>query len=63
MPTTLSPTASRQTDHAAAPIAPPGADAISSTTLLAGRPYVLIEHGGALYWLRTTRAGKLILTK
>jgi hemin uptake protein HemP len=36
---------------------------IPSGELLRGRPYVLIEHGGAVYWLRATRSGKLILTK
>lgn len=36
---------------------------IPSSTLLGGQPYVLIEHGGTIYWLRATRAGKLILTK
>lgn len=36
---------------------------IPSSALLGGQPYVLIEHGGAIYWLRATRAGKLILTK
>ena len=37
--------------------------AIPSRDLLQGEPCVLIEHGGALYSLRATRAGKLILTK
>ena len=37
--------------------------AIPSSRLLQGQPYVLIEHGGAVYWLRATRSGKLILTK
>lgn len=37
--------------------------AIPSSKLLQGQPYVLIEHGGAVYWLRATRSGKLILTK
>jgi len=37
--------------------------AIPSSELLQGQPYVLIEHGGAVYWLRATRSGKLILTK
>lgn len=31
--------------------------------LLRGRPELLIEHAGALYRLRLTRNGKLILTK
>jgi hemin uptake protein HemP len=35
----------------------------SSHTLLAGRPWVAIEHNGQHYRLQTTRAGKLILTK
>lgn len=36
---------------------------ISSAQLLQGRKTVQIEHNGALYLLRTTRLGKLILTK
>lgn len=37
--------------------------AIPSSELLRGQPYVPIDHGGVVYWLRATRAGKLILTK
>lgn len=37
--------------------------AIPSSELLQGQSYVPIEHGGAVYWLRATRSGKLILTK
>ena len=37
--------------------------AIPSSELLKGQPHVPIEHGGAVYWLRATRSGKLILTK
>ena len=37
--------------------------AIPSSQLLRGQPHVPIEHGGAVYWLRATRSGKLILTK
>jgi hemin uptake protein HemP len=37
--------------------------AIPSSQLLQGQAYVPIEHGGAVYWLRATRSGKLILTK
>jgi hemin uptake protein HemP len=37
--------------------------AIPSSELLQGQPHVPIEHGGAVYWLRATRSGKLILTK
>lgn len=36
---------------------------ISSSQLLRGRKTVQIEHNGALYMLRTTKLGKLILTK
>lgn len=62
-------------DHATIDQDPPKADlpsigsalnklvTIPSSSLLGGQPYVLIEHGGAIYWLRATRAGKLILTK
>lgn len=41
----------------------PHSMAIPSSELLKGQPYVMIEHGGATYWLRSTRSGKLILTK
>ena len=34
-----------------------------SSTLLCGRNSISINHHGVLYVLRTTRAGKLILTK
>ncbi len=37
--------------------------ALSSITLLDGRPSVIIDHDGEHYVLRATRAGKLILTK
>ena len=36
---------------------------VSAQSLLAGRPWVGIEHNGQHYRLQTTRAGKLILTK
>lgn len=38
-------------------------DVLTAQTLLAGRPWVGIEHNGQHYRLQTTRAGKLILTK
>jgi len=38
-------------------------DVVASTALLRGRPYVQIEHNGAVYQLRATKLGKLILTK
>jgi hemin uptake protein HemP len=50
-------------EHSAARRIAVGVPAIPSSKLLQGQPYVLIEHGGAVYWLRTTRSGKLILTK
>lgn len=34
-----------------------------SADIFAGVPEVVIEHGGAYYRLRSTRNGKLILTK
>ncbi|BAL26170.1 hemin uptake protein HemP [Azoarcus sp. KH32C] len=37
--------------------------AIPSMRLLQGRSSVAIEHHGTQYFLRATRAGKLILTK
>lgn len=36
---------------------------VQSAALLQGRNVVHIEHNGALYQLRSTRLGKLILTK
>lgn len=36
---------------------------IPSAQLLHGQPVLHIEHNGALYQLRATRLGKLILTK
>lgn len=36
---------------------------VHSAALLQGRNVVHIEHNGALYQLRSTRLGKLILTK
>jgi len=36
---------------------------IPSVRLLQGRSSVAIEHHGTQYFLRATRAGKLILTK
>jgi len=50
--------------NASASEPPSGAGAaIPSSMLLAGRDTVAIEHRGVIYVLRTTRAGKLILTK
>jgi len=37
--------------------------AINSEALLRGQPSVTIAHQGMLYRLKTTRQGKLILTK
>ena len=36
---------------------------VSSSALLQGRKSVQIEHNGAVYQLRATKLGKLILTK
>jgi len=36
---------------------------LASDDLLAGRDEVIIDHAGQEYYLRHTRAGKLILTK
>jgi hemin uptake protein HemP len=36
---------------------------VTSSELLRGRQQIEIEHGGELYRLRVTKAGKLILTK
>ena len=46
-------------ERAAADSLPP----LASSALLRGRSVVPIEHNGALYQLRSTRLGKLILTK
>lgn len=48
------------------PPAPAGSaaePALPSSRLLQGRKSVQIEHNGALYQLRATKFGKLILTK
>lgn len=51
-------------EHPAPSFDRPGPDAvIPSAQLLQGRKTVQIEHNGAFYQLRTTRLGKLILTK
>ena len=39
------------------------ASAVSSTALFGGRSQLAIRHGEAVYYLRQTRFGKLILTK
>ncbi len=36
---------------------------VPSAVLLRGQKSVAIDHNGSLYWLQTTRQGKLILTK
>lgn len=36
---------------------------VTSSALLQGRKSIQIEHNGALYQLRATKFGKLILTK
>lgn len=36
---------------------------INSRALLAGTDCIAIRHGDAIYWLRATRQGKLLLTK
>jgi hemin uptake protein HemP len=43
--------------------APIGPKALNSAALLQGQVTVNIHHNGECYQLRTTRAGKLILTK
>ena len=42
---------------------PPVAVRLSSQSLLGGQREVEIDHGGAVYRLRVTSLGKLILTK
>lgn len=73
MSTPESPKAEHRTLHLAepqfAPVARESKHAIaepprtSSDVLLGSSRELLIEHGGALYRLRATRNGKLILTK
>ena len=61
----------RPTDSAPPPLPNPEADArgdtsprvVESATLLAGRSQLAILHRDAIYFLRETRLGKLILTK
>lgn len=52
-------------EHAAGPPSPTARPrpAVPSAQLLRGQNTVLIEHRGAVYELRETRLGKLILTK
>jgi|GEM_PF-1942967 hemin uptake protein HemP len=52
-----------ETPPAARTAVSPPAGALPSSDLLRGRSAVHIEHNGALYLLRATRLGKLILTK
>jgi len=42
---------------------PASAVRVSSAQLFAGAPEVLIDHHGAVYRLKQTSLGKLILTK
>lgn len=54
----------RPSVHEAQPAAPvPAEPRISSRQLLGDAKEVLIEHRGAVYRLRETSLGKLILTK
>lgn len=46
-----------------APAAPRHEPVLRSEQLLRGAQEVLIEHNGAIYRLRQTSSGKLILTK
>ncbi|HMO47987.1 MAG TPA: hemin uptake protein HemP [Rubrivivax sp.] len=50
-------------DAAATPQQRSAVRAVRSETLLGGAPELHIEHRGALYRLRLTSLGKLILTK
>jgi len=50
-------------DTPALPTGSPAEPALPSSRLLQGRKSVQIEHNGALYQLRATKFGKLILTK
>lgn len=50
-------------DRLASPSAPAVTERLSSTALLRGRREIEIDHEGAVYRLRVTTLGKLILTK
>lgn len=43
--------------------AQPAVREVDSRSLLAGKPCIAIRHGDEVYWLRSTRQGKLLLTK
>ena len=63
-PATRSPTSGpRAVDVRRAAAAVDGRATIASEKLFAGEKEVLIAHGGAVYRLRQTALGKLILTK
>ena len=53
----------RATTPAATAGAEESGQVVPSSELLRGRKSVQIEHNGALYQLRATKFGKLILTK
>jgi hemin uptake protein HemP len=50
-------------DVLVSPSTPAVTERLSSTTLLRGRREIEIDHEGAVYRLRVTALGKLILTK
>lgn len=56
-------TQANQTDELASAATPAMDKPIRSRDLLNDRNCVYIEHEGMIYALKTTRAGKLILTK
>jgi len=58
-------TISHSAPNSAAPLsAQPAMEMISSAGLFAGgKREIMIDHAGAVYRLRITRGGKLILTK
>lgn len=61
--TPLPPSASSPRDEVATPPRGQFDAPIRSKDLFKGRPCIYIEHEGMIYALRSTRAGKLILTK
>lgn len=60
----MTPPIAVQPAHATSPLRPSAAvREFDSRNLLEGRPCIAIRHGGEIYWLRSTRQGKLLLTK
>lgn len=60
----MTPPATAQPAHSTTALRPASTvREFDSRNLLDGRPCIAIRHGGEVYWLRSTRQGKLLLTK